>query len=646
MLFQLSQDPGHLWKRYGIALSIILAFLLASHLIESNALQKAKRDAATIELSGKQRVLSQQVILFAQTYASRNDAESAAKLAHTLDEFEAAHLTLMADAAREASLGRLYLSRTPSTDEIVRNYISLGRELPNAQYPQALIDELKAKGSGEVLDRLDEAVRAFDARVQTQAQWAQTLQDLTLCLAAMVVLLEALIIFVPAHRAVNEAMEDLRTTAETDPLTRLRNRTGFDKDIIEAMEARKADDQPLTLILFDLDDFKGINDRYGHITGDAVLRRLGYRVAKLPNILSAARVGGDEFAILVDDHHWGETESLSRIADDVRAAKDFIYHPINHKGQVIHVSGTVGVSRYPIDAKDLKELRRNASASLLDAKRRGRDGLTVYNSRIDDIARRRRTIQSALMSRDYEQDLKVVFQPLVDADSRKIKSVEALARWSHPDLGPVNPMEFLAIARESGIGQEVDSTIRSLALSQISPALNQHLIDSVSLNVSPLDLATEGFAQTLMRMIESYKIRLDQVWIEVTENERLTSMVIARENLEALNQAGVRIALDDYGVGYSNIQRLAELPIQRLKIDKSIVQHIEENPKYAGVLRSSVQLARALGADVVAEGVETPGQLSKVELIGCKLVQGYLYFKPMPVADCMDLFKQRLPSVA
>ena len=646
MLFQLSQDPGHLWKRYGIALSIILAFLLASHLIESNALQKAKRDAATIELSGKQRVLSQQDILFAQTYVSRNDAESAAKLAETLDEFEAAHLTLMADAAREASLGRLYLSRTPSTDEIVRNYISLGRDLPNAQYPRALIDELKAKGSGEVLERLDEAVKAVDARVKMQAQWAQTLQDLTLVLAAMVVLLEALVIFVPAHRAVNEAMQDLRTTAETDPLTRLRNRTGFDKDIIEAMDARKGDDQPLTLILFDLDDFKGINDRYGHITGDAVLRRLGYRVAKLPNLLSAARVGGDEFAILVDGDHWGQNESLSRIADDIRTTKDFLYHPINHKGQVINVSGTVGVSRYPIDAKDLKELRRNASASLLDAKRRGRDGLTIYNARIDDIARRRRTIQSALMSRDYEQDLKVVFQPLVDADSRKIKSVEALARWSHPDLGPVNPMEFLAIARESGIGQEVDSTIRSLALSQIAPALNQNLIESVSLNVSPLYLATEGFADTLMTMIESYKIQLDQVWIEVTENERLTSMVIARENLETLNQAGVRIALDDYGVGYSNIQRLAELPIQRLKIDKSIVQHIEENPKYAGVLRSSVQLARALGADVVAEGVETPGQLSKVELIGCKLVQGYLYFKPMPVTECMDLFKQRLPSVA
>ncbi|MEM9570649.1 MAG: EAL domain-containing protein [Pseudomonadota bacterium] len=646
MLFRLSQDPGHLWKRYGIALSIILAFLLASHLIESHALQKAKKDAATIELSSNQRFLSQKVIMLAQTYVAKRDLESAANLAETLDEFEAAHTTLMADAASEASLGRLYLSRTPSTDEIVRNYISLGRHIPSADYPLALLNELEAKGTGEVLERLDEAVIAFEARVQVQAQWAHTLQKITLIVAVMVILLEVLIIFVPAHRAVNEAIADLRATAETDPLTRLRNRTGFDKDILEAMNAKKGAHNALTLILFDLDDFKGINDRYGHITGDAVLRRVGYRVARLPNILSAARVGGDEFAILVDSDHWGQTDSLRQITEDIARSKEFIYHPINHKGHVINVSGTVGVSRYPVDAQDLSELRRNASASLLDAKRRGRGSVTIYNSRIDDIARRRRTIQSALMSREYEADLSVVFQPIVEPGLRKIKAVEALARWSHSELGPVNPMEFLAIARESGIGQEVDSTIRDIALAEISPALNHGLIESVSINISPMDLATEGFARILMRQVESHDIRLDQVWIEVTENERLTSMVIARENLEALNQAGVRIALDDYGVGYSNIQRLAELPIQRLKIDKSIVQHIEDNPKYAGVLRSSVHLARALGAEVVAEGVETPGQLTKVERFGCKLVQGYLYFKPMPVTECMDLFKQRLPSVA
>lgn len=646
VLFRLTQDPGHLWKRYSAALFIILAFLMASHLIESHAIQKAKQNAEVIDLSSKQMMLSQQIILHAQSVVSSTDEASIERLSATLDEFETAHMTLMADAAREASLGRLYLSRTPSTDEMVRNYISIARELSSTSYPDALFQELKSKGSGEVLARLDEAVIAFKQRVQTQAEWASQLQEMTLIIAAMVVLLEALFIFVPAHRAVEEALDDLRETAETDSLTRLRNRAGFDKDILAAMESRAKDDSALSLILFDLDDFKGINDRYGHITGDAVLRRVGYRVSKLPNLLSAARVGGDEFAVLVDSAHWDLSDTHTQISTDINKARDFIYHPINYKGHVIQVSGTVGISRYPVDAENLGDLRRNASASLLDAKRRGRGSLSIYNTRIDDTVRRRRTIQSALMSRQYEKDLAVVFQPIVLANVHRIKCVEALARWSHEILGAVNPMEFLAIARESGIGLEVDSTIRDLALKQIAPALKEGLIDSVSLNISPLDLAADRFAERLILQIIKHGVQPDQVWIEVTETERLTRIAVARENLEELNEAGIRIALDDYGVGYSNIQRLAELPIQRLKIDKSIVGNIEENPKYAGVFRSSVQLARALGAEVVAEGVETEGQLTKVERLGCQLIQGYLFHKPMPLEACLDALNEPLSSVA
>ena len=646
MLFRLTQDPGHLWQRYSAALCIILAFLLASHLIESHAIQKAKQDAEIIDLSSKQLMLSQQIILHARSVAAGIDADSAERLSTTLDEFETTHATLMADAAKEASLGHLYLSRTPSTDEMVTNYIAIAREIPNTAYPGALFQELELKGSGEVLDRLDEAVVAFKQRVQRQAHWAQQLQEITLFVAAMVILLEALFIFVPAHRAVNEALDDLRETAETDSLTRLRNRAGFDKDILAAMESRSAEDSALSLILFDLDDFKGINDRYGHITGDAVLRRVGFRVSKLPNLLSAARVGGDEFAVLVDSKHWDLSESHSQISTDINEARDFIYHPINYKGHVIQVSGTVGVSRYPIDAENLGDLRRNASASLLYAKRRGRGSLSIYNNRIDDTVRRHRTIQAALMSREYEQNLAVVFQPIVAAETRKVQCVEALARWKHDTLGHVNPMEFLAIARESGIGEEVDRTIRDLALKQIAPVLAQGLVETISLNISPLDLASDGFAERLIAQVIRFGVLPQQVWIEVTETERLTRITVARDNLEALNRAGIRIALDDYGVGYSNIQRLAELPIERLKIDKSIVGHVEENPKYAGVFRSSVQLAHALGAEVVAEGVETEGQLSKIENVGCHLIQGYLFHKPMPLEDCLVALQTPLSSVA
>lgn len=642
----MSQEAKTLWKRYGIALFLILTIITVSHLIESHAIQKAETDAEIISLSAKQSMLSQQIVLFAQAYVDDGDLEASQDLSDTLDQFERAHMTLMADAAREASLGSLYLARTPSSDEIVLNYISIARALPATPYPEALLDELKFKGTGIVLERLDEAVTAFEAKATQQAQWVHRLQEITLLVAAFVIILEALFIFLPAHRSVRRGFDRLRKMAETDPLTQLRNRAGFDRDLTAAQLSSDGEARSLSMVLLDLDDFKGINDRYGHQTGDAVLETIGQRIARLPNVVSSARVGGDEFAILVDNATWTVSESIDELKADVQKAMGFVYRPIDYNGLVIHVSGSVGVSQYPKDADSLGDLRRNASASLLDAKRSGRGALSVYDTRIDDLVRRRRIIQSALLSGEYENGLTACFQPIVELSSQKIKSVEVLARWHHPQLGNLNPELFLSIARECGLGNEVESRVRSLALAQMAPSLNAGLVDSISINISPVDLATQGCAAGLLEQFAAFEVETSQIWIEVTEAERLSSRTIVKNNLETLNQAGVRIALDDYGVGYSNIQRLAELPIQRIKIDKSIVANIGKDRKYTGVVRSSIQLAWALGADIVAEGVETIDQLQQTKRLGCDLIQGYLFFKPLSAPECISHLDQHLSAAA
>lgn len=642
----MGQESGTLGKRYGIALVLILAIISISHWIEIHTIEKAQEDAAVINLSGKQRMLSQQIVLFAHNYVQENDVASATQLLTTVDAFERAHLSLMADSVGESSLGGLYMDRTPSTDEIVLNFIAVARAIPTHSYPHALLSELKEKGSGIVLERLDEAVRAYETRTKHQAQWIHTLQELTLLVAAFIIILEALFIFLPAHRMVRHGFEKLRNAAETDSLTLLRNRSGFERDLAAAMQPSGGEDKSVTLVLLDLDDFKGVNDRYGHETGDAVLEVIGHRIARLPNLLSAARIGGDEFAILVDNEQWQDFDQMETIKADIRECMDFVYKPIKCNDILINVSGSVGLSQYPQAAENIGDLRRNASASLIDAKRTGRNTLSIYNKRIDDIVYRRRIIQSALLSREYEQDLKVCFQPIVELNIQKIKSVEALARWHHEELGPLNPEEFLAIARECGLGDDVERAVRSLALAQMGPSLRAGHVESLSLNVTPVDLAIDGFAQSVIDQIAKFDVSPTQIWIEVTETERLTSRATAKENLLLLNDAGIRIALDDYGVGYSNIHRLAELPIQRVKIDKSIVGNVEIDRKYAGVFRSSIQLAHALGADVVSEGVETVGQLAEIKRLGCNLVQGYLFFKPLLAADCIAQFEQRLSVAA
>jgi diguanylate cyclase (GGDEF)-like protein len=642
----MTRNPDFLWKRYAVALILILSVLTVSHFIESYALKNAQKDAEVIALSAKQRMLSQQIVRFARNTVASGDRESADQLARTVHEFEGAHQKLMADAERETSLGRLYLARTPSTDEIVKDYITLARSVPRASYPQAVFDELEYKGTGLVLERLEEAVTTYDERARKQSNWVHALQRITLLVAGFIVLLEALLIFLPAHRSVRQKMTELRAMAETDPLTNLRNRTGFEHDMEASRFLANGDTRSVSLVLLDLDDFKGINDRYGHVVGDEVLRIVSERLTKLPNLISTARVGGDEFAILVDNTLWDSSDELEKIEFDMRECMDFVYRPIECNGRIIHVSGSVGLSRFPQDAESLDDLRRNASAALHEAKRSGRSSLSLYGEKIDKIARLRRTIQSSLLSGEFKKQVSISFQPVVDISCERIVSVEALARWFHPELGHLNPELFLSIARECGLGDEVDRFLRALALQQMSVPLDEGRVGSISLNISPVDLATRGFANSMLEQFSSLKVRPSQVWVEVTETERLTSRTTVRENLETLNRNGVRIALDDYGVGYSNVRRLAELPIQRIKVDKSIVANVKRDPKFAGVFRSSVQLATALGADIVAEGVETRGQLEEVRRRGCNLVQGFFFFKPMIASDCIKRLENACAAAA
>jgi len=432
----------------------------------------------------------------------------------------------------------------------------------------------------------------------------------------------------------------------TDPLTQLRNRVGFDKDLEQALKTDRGDARAVTLILLDLDDFKSINDRHGHAAGDAVLKRIGHRISCLPNLRSAARVGGDEFAVLVDSNQWEENVTEAQIEADISAAIEFVYRPIKYKNLVFSVSGSAGLSRFPIDAENLKELLRNASASLQSAKRSKRGSVSIYNSEIDEIVQRKRLIQASLLSGAFETEIDVAFQPICEPDHQSVRSIEALARWQHNTLGNLNPQEFLLIARDCGLIHEVERRLRSIALREMKPVLQASLTDSISFNFSPLELCMEGAAQAFMDQVTGFDICPRQVWIEVTETERLTSMVNAQKNLSLLHEAGVRFALDDYGVGFSNIRRLAELPIDRIKIDKSIVQNIDANKKYAGVFKSSLHLAKALGAEVVAEGVEKDRQFRIARKMGCRLMQGYLFFKPMLASELKTKLSQEVSRAA
>lgn len=422
-------------------------------------------------------------------------------------------------------------------------------------------------------------------------------------------------------------VKGLHALAHTDPVTGLNNRLGFEADLALAFESAARHKKGLALFLFDLDHFKGINDRFGHDAGDVVLNVIGKRLLKLPAIISTARIGGDEFAVLMDAGYWSASDEARAMARDVQNAMRYVYRPIVHRGIKLHIGGSVGMSRYPGDAETQTEMVNHADAALLHAKRNGRGRFVGYDGWLDDKVRRNRNLEKALPVFDRSDELEVVFQPIIDLNSGHLSGAEVLSRWTHNSLGPVSPVEFLSIARESGFGTIIDEEIRAAAFELAAPLLNSGQLSSLSLNTSPLDVSTHDFSERWLRQLETHHIDPRQIWLEVTESERVEDIDLARRNLEALHSHGVRIALDDYGAGYSNIRTLLDLPIDRLKIDRSIVKDLCNEPQLQSVLISMVQLARAIGAEVVAEGVETQSELALVRAAGCHFVQGY-YFSP------------------
>lgn len=465
---------------------------------------------------------------------------------------------------------------------------------------------------------------------------------------ALLVLVPPPILYVFVRQIVRNQLllAELHNLAHTDPVTGLKNRFGLDADLAAALATADTQNSPLALILFDLDHFKGINDRFGHDAGDAVLKVVGKRLSHLPAILSIARIGGDEFAVVVDASYWSDFDDLEAVSRDTEEAMRYVYRRVNHMGRDLHIGGSAGMSRYPVDASTKTEMIHHADAALLDAKRNGRGRLVIYNSRIDERMRRNRQLEKALPVFERSGELEVVFQPIVEMKDGQMAGAEVLARWRHNSLGPVSPIEFLSVARESGFGAAIEEEIRATAFQQAASLLSSGQLCSLSLNTSPLDVSTRGFAERWLQQMENYRIDPSQIWLEVTESDRVEDIGLARKNLEELHAHGVRVALDDYGAGYSNIRTLLDLPIDRLKVDRSIVKDLCEQSQLQSVLVSIVQLARAIGAEVVAEGVETEGQLALVRAAGCGFVQGHYFARALSKQDLLTLLQRKAASAA
>jgi diguanylate cyclase (GGDEF)-like protein len=408
-----------------------------------------------------------------------------------------------------------------------------------------------------------------------------------------------------------------QSLARHDPLTGLANRRHFLEELDRRIALVGVEENAFALMFVDLDRFKPINDVHGHAIGDQLLQVIGTRLTScIRDDSFAARLGGDEFAVLLEGPGG---------RDAVGAAARRILHelsaPILVNGLKLTVGASIGISLCPEDGRDAAELLQRGDAAMLRAKE-DRGAYKFFDSSIDEELKSKAALETELRSAIPNGDIVPYFQPVVRVDTGELAGFEVLARWPHRERGMISPVDFIPVAEEAGL---VDAMFWALLAQACRKALEAPGEFVLAVNISPSQVRDQWFPEKVLRTLRETGFPAQRLEIEVTESAMIGDVARAKSSLMSLKNQGVRIALDDFGTGYSSLFLLRELPIDKLKIDRSFVARITTDRENATIVGALVGLGKALGLNVTAEGVEDEATAEALRAMGCELAQGYLY---------------------
>jgi diguanylate cyclase (GGDEF)-like protein/PAS domain S-box-containing protein len=428
------------------------------------------------------------------------------------------------------------------------------------------------------------------------------------------------------------------TSRYFDALTGLPNRTLFNDRLAQALaHSRRRGAPGLAILFLDLDRFKTINDTLGHGAGDELLRVVAERLsAAVRQEDTVARLGGDEFLFLAPGV--SDVEDAARIAQKVL---DVFALPFSVLGHELHVTGTVGISMFPLDGTDAETLIRNADTALYRAKEQGRGRYQLYAPAMNAVAFKRLVLENSLRRGIERNELMLYYQPMVSMPHRDPVGVEALIRWKHPELGLVSPAEFIPMAEETGLIVPLTQWALRNACIQMKEWQSMGIrLDTVSVNVSAYRFNDCNLPGMIAEILACTKLDGRHLCVELTESVMMENAEATISTLTELKKSDIEISIDDFGTGYSSLSYLKRLPIDKLKIDKSFVSKLPADSDDAAIAMLIIAMAHSLELAVVAEGVETEEQLSFLESKNCDLIQGYLVSKPIPAPD-MTAFLQK-----
>ena len=434
-------------------------------------------------------------------------------------------------------------------------------------------------------------------------------------------------------KVAQDELERARGAAETaarhDSLTGLLNRPAFHEQLQRQLEQTTSESQTAVLFL-DLDEFKSVNDSLGHPAGDQLLRLAAERLRTcLRGTDIIARFGGDEFAIL--QTAVGGLEQVESLAQRII---DGLSEPYLLEGREVVVGVSIGVAVASVQKVEANVLLKNADIALYQAKHAGKGVSRFFESGMDEAAEEDQQLRSELHDAVARGEFRVLYQPVVEFETSRVTSFEALVRWQHPRRGLLSPAEFIALAEDTGDIEEIGDWVLREACATAATWPEEI---SVSVNLSPRQFRGSCLKEAVSQALAASGLPARRLLLEITESVLLQDEAVVREALERLRALGVRISIDDFGTGYSSLGYLQRFAVDNIKIDRSFVADLEDNPRTLAILRALMALGQDLGISLTAEGIETPAHMKKLSAMGFSQGQGYLFSRPMP-ADAVNAF--------
>jgi diguanylate cyclase (GGDEF)-like protein len=437
-----------------------------------------------------------------------------------------------------------------------------------------------------------------------------------------------------------KALADLEYLANHDPLTNLPNRNLFNERLKQVLDRARRSGEAVGLMFLDLDHFKDVNDTLGHDVGDDLLREVSHRLKACVRAQdTVARLGGDEFALIQVGLNYPADANVQ--AKRILHALTEPFHIGTHK---VFTGASIGITVFPGDTDSAEQLQKNADLSMYLAKEEQRNTFRFYDSDLNAVVKRRAFVEQQLRTAIEQEQLVAYYQPKVAIASDRLVGAEALVRWLHPEHGMVRPDEFIPIAERTGLIGPLGETILRSSCEQFKIwHRNGHEHLMLAVNMSAAQFSIGNIPQMVRDILEETGFNPARLELELTETAIMNDMRNAVEVLNELHEIGISLSIDDFGTGYSSLSYLRQLPVNRIKIDRSFISEIDSADSAAAIARAVVNLGQSLGLEVVAEGVETTAQLDYLREIKCDEAQGYLFGRPMPASE-FEAYLEKMTS--